>query len=100
MLALLQPWRQLEMLKAPTRSWEEEFSAFVEGGSQRVVDVLAGIQYYYDSKEKAIKRNVDLDIEEDQVDLVDERDDGGGDIGDERDDIGDESNETVCFIVV
>lgn len=92
MLALLRPWRCLEILKTPTRGWEEEFSAFVEGGSQRVVDVLAGIQYYYDSKEKAMTRNTDIDIEEENQGEPDDE----GDMGD----IDDDDGETVCFVVL
>lgn len=74
MLAPLRPWRQLEMLKTPTWSWEEEFSALIDGALQHVLDALVGIQCYYDSKDVAIRQNAGDDVEEEnEIDADDDK---------------------------
>jgi hypothetical protein len=57
MLALLRPWRHLSQLKDDDSTWEEEFTCFVATTGQRNRDVIAGAQYYYDSKNSAEKEH-------------------------------------------
>lgn len=67
-LALLQPWRNLQELKGDGRTWKEEGLVFLERTSGRQRNVIAGMQYYYDSRSKAQSCNQDVDIDEDRVD--------------------------------
>jgi hypothetical protein len=68
-LALLQPWRDLHELKGGSRSWKEEGLAFMETASKKEHDIIAGMQYYYDSKIGAQRRNEDLmEMDEDLSD--------------------------------
>ncbi|THG94081.1 hypothetical protein EW026_g7317 [Hermanssonia centrifuga] len=48
------PWRILATdLKSQQQSWSEAFSQFRESASDRVIRILAGIQYYHDCKSAA-----------------------------------------------
>jgi hypothetical protein len=53
MLALLRPWHRLSQLKQAEETWEIKFTTFVESTTERNQDVMAGIQYYYESKKSA-----------------------------------------------
>jgi hypothetical protein len=50
MLALLKPWRKIQGLKDESELWEEAFDKFRESMTQRDKDVVAGCQYYYESR--------------------------------------------------
>jgi hypothetical protein len=50
MLAFLKPWRDLRELIDNCGSWEMAFNQFMENANQRDRDVIAGCQYYYDSR--------------------------------------------------
>jgi hypothetical protein len=93
MLALLRPWRQLSLIKTVDNTWEAEFKAFVASTCQRNRDVIAGAQYYYDSRTLAEEKQEKEDA------VVDNRQDH---ITDLEDTVGvheEESyNSEVCFI--
>ena len=79
MIALLKPWRTLEQLKAVDETWEQSFETFVHDASQRDKDVLAGFQYYYESKNDGLKnetddeRNVDIETnDENEINNIDD----------------------------
>ncbi|KAJ3911854.1 hypothetical protein F5877DRAFT_21793, partial [Lentinula edodes] len=49
MLLLLKPWRNIANdLKRPTETWEEVFKEFVETCPKQNIDIMSGIQYYYE----------------------------------------------------
>ena len=76
MLALLKPWRDLQNLKEEEESWKAAFDLFMERGCQRDRDVVAGCQYYYESKNVASNR-----IEEEGIDdEVDGENDGTSEV--------------------
>ena len=84
MLALLKPWRELEDLKRDDENWEFAFNTFMETASRRDRDVVAGCQYYYDSRISTEVSDVEEDTrvnDESNVYLEDdeERDNGEGD---------------------
>jgi hypothetical protein len=58
-LALLRPWRDFEDLKEERRTWKEEGLMFLESATTVHRNVIAGMQYYYDSKSAAQDRNED-----------------------------------------
>jgi hypothetical protein len=66
MLALLKPWRNLFDLKDEDENWETAFNLYIGHANQRDKDVIAGCQYYYDSREVARERlnNVDKDVKD------------------------------------
>lgn len=66
MLALLKPWRNLEALKETLESWEEAFTMFMENANQQDRDVIAGSQYYYESKN--VLRNREFEDEKESAD--------------------------------
>ena len=59
MLALLKPWRDLRQLKIESESWEFAFTTFLGSASQRAKDVIAGSQYFYESRNVAANRTND-----------------------------------------
>ena len=67
MLALLKPWRELEELKGDFETWESAFNIFMETATRRDRDVVAGCQYYYDSRNSA--RTDRAEDEDDDVDV-------------------------------
>ena len=81
MLALLKPWRNLEGLKESHERWEDVFTTFMTNANQRDRDVIAGGQYYYESKN--ILRN--RESEEDREDLDEHNDEIDGERGDDED---------------
>lgn len=81
MLAFLKPWRSLHQLKSSNENWETAFNAYMQTAGQRDRDVVAGCQYYYETKNVAINRGEEEDIEpqrrfddnnDDEMDLEDE----------------------------
>ncbi|KIN94791.1 hypothetical protein M404DRAFT_98806, partial [Pisolithus tinctorius Marx 270] len=50
MLALLKPWRSAGDLKSSNEEWCDAFERMEASSEPRVTRVLAGLQYYYDSK--------------------------------------------------
>ena len=50
MLAFLKPWRDLRCLKDECDSWESAFERYMRNATQRDKDVVAGCQYYYDTR--------------------------------------------------
>lgn len=58
-LAFLKPWRNLELLKDDDESWQSAFDGYMETANQRDRDVVAGCQYYYDSRTAIGKRGDD-----------------------------------------
>jgi hypothetical protein len=91
MLALLKPWRDLYDLKDAHDGWEMAFNKNVESMNQRDKDVIAGCQYYYDSR-TALGRNDDKDDDVGSIDI------GGEEAVDDKDEdlyeTQDESNST------
>ena len=59
MLALLKPWRDLNELKEDCDDWESAFNVYMETACQRDKDVVAGCQYYYDSRNTTGDREVE-----------------------------------------
>jgi hypothetical protein len=76
MLAVLKPWRNLDELKSSCETWEEAFTNFMKTTNQRDKDVVAGAQYYYESK--SITRNREYEDEKDVE--KDEHDEGNEDV--------------------
>ena len=60
-LALLKPWRDLKFLKSIEKTWEQEFNLFLHQASQQEKDIIAGLQYYYESKSLANNQDDDDD---------------------------------------
>jgi hypothetical protein len=58
-LALLRPWRHIGDLKGDHQTWKDEGLHFLETATRNQRDVIAGMQYYYDSKSAAQHRNED-----------------------------------------
>lgn len=61
MLALLNPWRDISQLKGNFSTWKLAFDTFIDTADQRDRDVVAGCQYYYDSR--TIIRNDDDEVQ-------------------------------------
>ena len=59
MLAFLKPWRDLYRLKRDDETWESAFESYMTIASQREKDVVAGCQYYYDTRSVVEDRVVD-----------------------------------------
>lgn len=59
MLAFLKPWRDLYHLKRDDETWESAFESYMTIASQREKDVVAGCQYYYDTRSVVEDRVVD-----------------------------------------
>ena len=55
MLALLKPWRSLQDIGNKDGTWKEQLTEFLASAPKRIHDILAGIQYYYDSSDSAQK---------------------------------------------
>jgi hypothetical protein len=76
MLSLLRPWRKIEELKDENDTWEEAFDKFMESTTQRDKDVVAGCQYYYESRSVGTHRELEsereIDAEERLVEDEDE----------------------------
>ena len=94
MLALLKPWRDLRALKDVDDDWKTTFDRFMENGKQRDKDVIAGCQYYYESKDVAANRAFDNEREESETELNDEDDER--DMGDVEEEM-EPSNVTVSL---
>lgn len=93
MLALLKPWREIEDLKADGETWQSTFDIFMETASRRDRDVVAGCQYFYDSRNSRVVRDVEEDTslnDESNIYAEDEE---------ERDNEEEESNESVVASV-
>ena len=96
MLALLKPWRDLRQLKEEGVSWESAFTGYMQNAPQRDKDVVAGCQYYYETKTIAVNN-----------DLEEERDNGAIEINDDQmrvdDDLSDENMEVSvsdsCYVL-
>jgi hypothetical protein len=63
MLAFLKPWRDLLFLKNDSESWEDAFNSYMENTTQRDRDVVAGCQYYYDSRSAMKASHMDMEEE-------------------------------------
>ena len=65
-LTLLKPWRDLRCLKNDDESWEVAYDAYLRTATRRDRDVVAGCQYYYDSRtsveDKDMKEEIDRDV--------------------------------------
>jgi hypothetical protein len=76
MLALLKPWRDLRRLKSEDQRWEYAFDIFMQNANQRDRDVIAGSQYYYESRNVVANRNVEeersINVDEEE-NMEDER---------------------------
>jgi hypothetical protein len=59
-LACLRPWRSLGELIGDSQTWKEEGLHFIATASTGVRDVIAGMQYYYDSKSAAQHYNEEI----------------------------------------
>ena len=79
MLAFLKPWRTLHDLKDSCEDWKAAFERYMQMANQRDRDVVAGCQYYYDSRDGSNSSHVDreggLDNNEEGWN-VDEMEDG------------------------
>ena len=64
MLAFLKPWRNLKDLNGHADCWETAFETYMARTSQRDKDVVAGCQYYYDTRSAIEEEKVDDDDEE------------------------------------
>jgi hypothetical protein len=85
MLALLKPWRDLRCLKDDGETWRVAFERYMENTCQRDRDVVAGAQYYYESK-NTVKNRVTDDEDERHDDIdYDTREDDGDEMDDEPD---------------
>ena len=68
LLSFLRPWRDLRQLCGEGRTWTEEGLIFLETATTEQRDVIAGMQYYYDSKHAAHNRSDEGDDEGPGVD--------------------------------
>ena len=59
MLAFLKPWRTLHDLKDNCENWKAAFEQYMQTANQRDRDVVAGCQYYYDSRDGSNSSHVD-----------------------------------------
>jgi hypothetical protein len=75
MLSLLKPWRTFHDLIESFDDWESAFNQFMRIATQRDKDVIAGCQYYYDSRtapqEVSVDEEVSMYPREDDVDVHD-----------------------------
>lgn len=77
-LALLRPWRHLQDLKSEEKTWREEGESFLEAATSKDRHIIAGLQYYYDTKTKVQGCNQDMnktDVGKDNktdLDIMDE----------------------------
>jgi hypothetical protein len=69
-LALLRPWRELQELKGENRSWKEEGLSFLQRASEKDLDIVAGLQYYYDCKMKGQSHYEDSNDDENGVEDI------------------------------
>ena len=69
MLSILKPWRELRDLKKEDETWEKEFNGYMNVAGQRERDVIAGCQYYYESKNIVADRD-DNDNRRDEADDI------------------------------
>ena len=76
MLSFLKPWRNLHALKSNDEIWESAFNTYIQGACQRNRDVVAGCQYFYDSRTQPRSRDLDDEIEI-----------GGDELGERSDDV-------------
>jgi hypothetical protein len=80
MMAMLRPWRHLQDLKLEDRTWKEEGLQFLATATEKERNIIAGMQYYYDSKTTAHRRNEDLTVDErgqgEDIDMLDENRNG------------------------
>lgn len=65
MLALLKPWRDLRHLKNDNESWKTAYDEYMQTAIQRDRDVVAGCQYYYDSRSAIENRDEDEEVDRD-----------------------------------
>ena len=65
MLALLKPWRTATDLKTDSATWSETFEAFITNSPPIIRRIVAGIQYFYDSK-SASESSPETDVAEGQ----------------------------------
>ena len=86
MLAFLKPWHDLQCLKNDCESWKSAFDGYMRTVTQWDRDVVAGCQYYYDSRmavgnrddtEEGMDVDVDMhhednDVIEDENEIIDE----------------------------
>jgi hypothetical protein len=84
MLGLLKPWRDLRRLKFESESWEFAFTMFVKDASQQDKDVIAGSQYFYESKNVAANRINDEESDFNVVEQHDEEDYNEEEVEDEN----------------
>lgn len=79
MLAFLKPWRDLRDLKDACDTWKDAFDKYMQNATQRDRDVVAGCQYYYDTRTQRENRDLENDPLVD-VDMHEENEiEGGGD---------------------
>lgn len=60
-LALLQPWHCKQDLKANEQSWTAAFTSFVTNTTADHKRIIAGIQYYYESKTACDTASTEMD---------------------------------------
>ena len=66
MLLLLKPWRNATVdLKSPEETWSEAFSRFLSLVSKKSKNIIAGIQYFYESRAAADEEREKQDKEND-----------------------------------
>jgi hypothetical protein len=53
MLALLKPWRNMEMLKKDEETFENAFSSFMSTATEQVQSIVMNIQYFHDCTDQA-----------------------------------------------
>lgn len=53
MLTLLQPWRQLQNIKEESETFHKAYQNLYSTATQVQLDILSGVQYYYDCKSAA-----------------------------------------------
>jgi hypothetical protein len=66
MLAFLKPWRNFHDLMTGFENWETAFNSYMQHASQRDRDVVAGCQYFYDSRSSARNNQDDEEIHADE----------------------------------
>jgi hypothetical protein len=75
LLALLKPWRDLKSLKSVGQTWEQEFERFLQQMSHSEKNVIAGLQYYYQSKNVAESHDKTREMEGEQLENEENEDD-------------------------
>jgi len=55
MLLLLKPWKNINDLKLPTKTWGDAYNDFIRISSSSMTDKIGNLQFFYDCRDAATK---------------------------------------------